>query len=310
MKIIYHPSYNIDFGILNRLHPFDGTKYAKVYAALKDVPAIDIEIVAAPITLEDAREFANDLLKLLYVNKRYILNALALPYIPLLPFSLIDRKILLPMRWAVAGTILAAKHALQGNDSWNMAGGYHHATRAGCEGFCIYNDIGITVRQLRQQNLLAPDARILIIDVDAHHGNGNAYVFMDDVHVTLLDIYNKDIYPQGIEGDFTKRRVNISLPLSTGTAGKQYLQRLEQGLALIQPGYALAFVVAGTDVLTGDPLGGLHVSIDECVERDAKILTRLRELGVPAVFLGGGGYSANSAKQIATSLRHLATRQD
>jgi histone deacetylase 11 len=309
MKIFYHPNYNIDFGILNRLHPFDGTKYAKVYNAIKDIPGIDIEIVPAPITLEDAREFANDLLKLLYVNKRYILNALALPYIPLLPFSLIDRKILLPMRWAVRGTILAAKHALTGHDCWNLAGGYHHATRAGCEGFCIYNDIGITVRQLRQQNLLAPDARILIIDVDAHHGNGNAYVFLEDEQATLLDIYNKDIYPQGIEGDFTKRRVNIGLPIPNGTDGTRYLQRLEQGLSLLQPGYALAFVVAGTDVLAGDPLGGLRVSVDDCVARDAMVLARLRALGVPAVFLGGGGYSANSAKQIAASLRNLTTVQ-
>lgn len=307
MKIVYHPNYNIDFGILNRLHPFDGTKYAKVYNAIKDTPGVDIAIVPTPITLDDTREFANDLLKLLYGNKRYILNALSLPYIPLLPFSVIDRKILLPMRWAVAGTILAAKHALTGHYSWNLAGGYHHATRAACEGFCIYNDIGITVGQLRQQNLLAPDDRILIIDVDAHHGNGNAYVFMEDERATLLDIYNKDIYPQGIEGDFTKRRVNISLPIPNGTDGPRYLQRLEQGLALLQPGYALAFVVAGTDVLAGDPLGGLRVSVDECVQRDAMILARLRELGVPAVFLGGGGYSANSAKQIAASLRNLST---
>ncbi|MEN9865675.1 MAG: Acetoin utilization protein AcuC [Pseudomonadota bacterium] len=303
MKIFYNKNYNIDFGIVNRIHPFDGTKYAKVYAAIKDFPGIDMQDVPAPITLDEAKEFANDLLKLFYVNKRYILNALALPYIPLLPFSFIDRKILLPMRWAVAGTIAAAKYALQGNYAWNLGGGYHHATRAACEGFCIYNDIGIAVRQLRQQGLLAADAKILIIDVDAHHGNGNAYVFMDDANATLLDIYNKDIYPQGIEADFTKRRVNIALPIPTGTSDPHYLQRLAQGLALLQPGFALAFVVAGTDVLQGDPLGGLCVSVEGCVQRDSMILARLRELGVPAVFLGGGGYSPKSAIQIAASLR-------
>ncbi|MBI3229951.1 MAG: histone deacetylase [Burkholderiales bacterium] len=219
MKIFYSPHYNIDFGWLNRIHPFDGCKYAKVYAAIKDLPGVAIEEVAQAITLDEAREFANDLLKLFYVNKRYILNALALPYISLLPFSYIDRKILLPMRWAVAGTLAAAKHALQGNNSWNLAGGYHHASRAACEGFCIYSDIGITVRQLRQQGLLAAEAKILIIDVDAHHGNGNAALFKEDKNVFLLDAYNKDIYPQGIPADITKERVNIAFPLATGTNG-------------------------------------------------------------------------------------------
>ncbi len=305
MKIFYHPDYNIDFGFFNRLHPFDGTKYAKAYNAIKDLPGVDIEMVAAPLPLADAKAFANSLLKLLYVNKRYILHALALPYIPFLPFSFIDRKILLPMRWAVAGTVAAAKHALKGNYCWNLAGGYHHATRAGCEGFCIYNDIGIAVMQLREQKLLAEEAKILIIDVDAHHGNGNSRVFMDDKKVTLLDIYNKDIYPQGSPADLTKERLNIALPIPIGTDGKQYLQRLEQGLNLLQGGYALAFIVAGTDVLDGDPLGGLCVSVDECVQRDRMVLTRLQALGVPAVFLGGGGYSSNSAKEIAASLAQV-----
>ncbi len=302
MKIFYHPNYNIDFGWLNRIHPFDGMKYAKVYAAIKDLPGIQIEDVPQPISLEEAQEFANDLLKRFYVNKRYILNALSLPYIPLLPFSYIDRKILLPMRWAVAGTIMAAKHALAGGNAWNLSGGYHHATRAACEGFCIYNDIGIAVRQLRQQALLAPEDRILIIDVDAHHGNGNAALFKDDRKVTLLDIYNRDIYPQGIPADISKERVNIALPVPIGTSGAQYLQRLEQGLALIQPGYAICFVVAGTDVLQSDPLGGLCLSIAECVQRDSMVLARLRALAIPAVVLAGGGYSAQSATQIAASI--------
>mgnify|MGYP001202823824 CR=1 FL=1 len=41
---------------------------------------------------------------------------------------------------------------------------------------------------------LEPD-KVLIIDVDAHHGNGNAYSFKDNQNVHLLDVYNADIYP-------------------------------------------------------------------------------------------------------------------
>lgn len=305
MRIFYSPNYNIDFGLLNRLHPFDGTKYTTVIATIQNLPGIEIVSPSAPITQDIIDEFVDWLIKSWIRKKRYILQALGLPYIPLLPFSLIDKRILLPMRWAVAGTLAAAEYALAGHNCWNLSGGYHHASRGGCEGFCIYNDIGIAVQQLRKTDQLHAEARILIIDVDAHHGNGNAQVFMDDNKVTLLDIYNRDIYPQGAERELTKRRVNFALPISSGTDGPAYLRRLHEGLALLQSGYAIAFVVAGTDVLAGDPLGGLNLSIDDCVQRDAMILTRLQALGVPAVFLGGGGYAANSAIQIAASLTRL-----
>ncbi|MBI3229952.1 MAG: hypothetical protein HYZ45_07195 [Burkholderiales bacterium] len=53
---------------------------------------------------------------------------------------------------------------------------------------------------------------------------------------------------------------------------------------------------------TIDPLGGFLLRVDDCVQRDSMILARLHELGVPAVFLAGGGYSSQSAKQIAASI--------
>ena len=43
---------------------------------------------------------------------------------------------------------------------------------------------------------LGDEDRILVVDVDAHHGNGNASVFMDDARVTILDIYNAELYPR------------------------------------------------------------------------------------------------------------------
>jgi histone deacetylase 11 len=58
-------------------------------------------------------------------------------------------------------------------------------------------------RLIEMQRLSASD-RILIIDVDAHHGNGNAYVFMENRNAVLLDMYNDDVYPKP---EFTKNRV-------------------------------------------------------------------------------------------------------
>lgn len=305
MITFYSPHYNIDLGLLNRLHPFDGRKFSKVHEAVRRL-GIEQREVEAPIPSAQLDQFAGEILRRLYTSKRYVLRALEVPYIPLLPFSLIDRRVLLPMRWAVQGTVAAAEAALHGHDSWNLSGGYHHASRSAAEGFCVYNDVGVTVDDLRQRKLLGENERLMIIDVDAHHGNGNGHVFFKDSSVEILDIYNADIYPNSPS---TKQRVDIGIPLRSGTTGADYLARLREGLARLTPGARIAFVVAGTDVLASDPLGALRLTVDECAERDRLVLVRLKELGVPAVFLGGGGYGPESATAMIRGIEACALVQ-
>jgi histone deacetylase 11 len=298
MIVFHSPHYNIDLGLLNRLHPFDGRKFAKVDAAVQRL-GIERREVAAPVADELLDRFAGEILRRLYASKRYVLRALEVPDIPLLPFSLVDRRVLLPMRWAVQGTIAAAEAALQGRDAWNLSGGYHHASRNAAEGFCIYNDVGIAVDDLRRRQLLGAEERLMIVDVDAHHGNGNGHVFFKDPSVEMLDIYNGDIYPNS---PATKQRLDVGIPLRSGTSGDEYLARLRDGLARLRGGARLAFVVAGTDVLASDPLGALGLSVAQCAERDRLVLARLRELRVPAVFLGGGGYGPESASAMIAGI--------
>jgi len=299
MITFYNPRYNIDLGLLNRLHPFDGRKFAKVAQAVQSL-GVEQRLVDAPVAQAKLDAFAGEILRRLYASKRYILRALEVPYIPLLPFSVIDNRVLAPMRWAVQGTIAAAEAALRGADCWNLSGGYHHASRNAAEGFCIYNDVGVAVQDLRSRGMLTIDDRILIVDVDAHHGNGNAHVFLKDPSVEILDIYNGDIYPNS---PTTKQRVNIGLPLPSETSGPDYLARLRAGLDRLTAGARLAFVVAGTDVLASDPLGALNLSVPECAERDRLVFARLKQIGVPAVFLAGGGYGKQSADAMIAGLQ-------
>ena len=60
-----------------------------------------------------------------------------------------------------------------------------------------------------------------------------------------------------------------------------------------------------TDVQASGPLGGLKLSIDDCVARDPMVLERLQALSVPAVFVGGGGYGRDSAKVMVASIGNL-----
>jgi histone deacetylase 11 len=166
MIIYYHPRYNINLGILNSLHLFDGKKFKKVINSISSLKNINISTVSEPIPQIIIDEFVDDLMQRLLPSKRYILKALEVPYIPLLPFSVINKRILEPMRWAVSGTLKASTTALAGQNVWNLSGGYHHASKDSAEGFCIYNDIGITVENLIKNGSITHNDRILIIDID------------------------------------------------------------------------------------------------------------------------------------------------
>lgn len=297
MKIIYHENYNIDVGIFKFLHPFDGCKFSKVRAALN---AADIIAPQGPVAEDAILSSLNELLKIQIKDKAALCRALEIPKIPFLSFSWLDSRILSPMRWGVAGTLTASRLALGGNDAWNLAGGYHHASPHRMEGFCIYNDIGISYQQLIASGELTADDKILIIDIDAHHGNGNARTFHENKNVTLLDVYNADIYPND---PVSRRRVDIAVPLASGTSGELYLNKLGAALEQLSGGYKLAFVVAGTDVLATDPLGGLALSVAEVAQSHKRVHQRLKALHIPMVFLGGGGYGKDSAAAIVAGIK-------
>ena len=303
MKVFYHENYNINIGVLKFIHPFDGMKFGKVVAQLRREKLTDIAEPVQCISESMVNAFFDSLMRRLVLHKRPVLEALEAPYIPLVPYSWLEKRVLLPMRWGVAGTLAASQAALKGEDAWNLAGGYHHADPHSMEGFCIYNDIGISYQQLIASGELTAEDNILIIDIDAHHGNGNARTFIDNPNVTLLDIYNADIYPNT---PVSRRRVDIAVPLPSGTSGELYLNKLAAALDQLSGGYKLAFVVAGTDVLATDPLGGLQLSVDDVAQSHKLVYQRLKALHIPTVFLGGGGYGKESAAAIVAGIKAVS----
>ncbi len=300
MNVIYSKHYNINLGLLTYLHPFDGTKFQTIYDNLKTKKSINFLEPSAPASMEIIDDFLSSIMRKKIRDEVFVFRALEVPRIPLVSFSFLDRKILLPMRWGVAGTIYGAMQALKnGGVYWNLSGGYHHAMQQNMEGFCIYNDMGICHQQLIKNGTLLPDDKILIIDTDAHHGNGNAYTFMENKQVTILDVYNAGIYPTS---GYTRDRVDIPVPLPPGTDGQFYLRKYSEALDQLDDNYRLAFVVAGTDALMSDKLGGLCLSIDDVAQREKLTIQALRQRSIPTVMLGGGGYSKDSAKSVIRAI--------
>lgn len=305
MKVCYHPDYNIDLGLLNLLHPFDGSKFKKAFQKIRQQNGIEIIAPDAPLSQDIVDQFVDPLIRRCLRHKEHILRALEVPNLPFLPQGFLEKRVLTPMRWGVAGTLLAARHALETGFCWNMSGGYHHASPHSIEGFCIYNDIGITCQQLLAEGVLNADDRILIIDTDAHHGNGNARTFMDNPRVCLLDVFNETIYPTT---QSTRQRVDIPVALKPGTGGKEYLALYQKALDRLEGDFRLAFVIAGTDVLASDKLGGLALDIEDVVQREQVTVAALLNRRIPTVMLSGGGYSKDSALAIAAAIMNVKTQ--
>lgn len=87
-----------------------------------------------------------------------------------LPAFLLRMKVLNPMLKATQGSVDAMCLAMKHGWAINLAGGYHHACSYKGGGFCIYPDITFIVHFARKFHKVS---KVLIIDLDAHQGNGH-----------------------------------------------------------------------------------------------------------------------------------------
>jgi len=92
-----------------------------------------------------------------------------------------------------------------------LSGGYHHASIKSGEGFCIYPDITLLVHYLRTRENLK---KIMIIDLDAHQGNGYERDLKDDDDTFIVDAYNHNIYPGDSDAKMAIKR-DIIVKFST-----------------------------------------------------------------------------------------------
>lgn len=308
-RVVYTPHYDIHFYGIERLHPFDSRKYSRAWhTVLENLPEKLKKVTLPPphpateedLLLVHTRAYLDEL-KLI----TYLVRALEFPALKLFPYGLIKQRLIGPMLWATQGTITAAFEALQHGIAVNLSGGYHHASAARGEGFCLFADVPIAIAKLRQSGLLAEDDHVLIIDLDAHQGNGYARVHHGENSLYILDMYNQQIFPGD---DHARRRINRPVRLLAGTDTETYLKQLRHHLpAALKDGgnIKLAFYIAGTDIYEHDQLGLMKVSEEGIFERDKFVFDTLTAAGIPWAMVLGGGYSSASYRFIARSVRYI-----
>ena len=190
-------------------------------------------------------------------------------------------------RLAVQGTIDAALAALRVRSRMaaNLAGGTHHALRDAGEGYCTLNDVAVTARILQRERGLG---RILVIDLDVHHGNGTAAIFAGDPSVFTFSMHGAKNFP------LKKPPSSLDVPLEDGLEDDAYIAMLAQHLpiAVARANADVVFYLAGVDVAKGDRFGRLALTERGIAARDSMVLELLwKRGGLPTCMLLSGGYA-------------------
>lgn len=164
----------------------------------------------------------------------------------------------------------------------------HHATATGAMGFCLVNSVAVTAAAL-----VARGERVLVVDWDAHHGNGTQAAFYDEPDVLFVSMHQYPFYPGSGAVDEVGAGAGagstVNVPFPAGTAGDAYRLAVDELVvpAAEQFSPTWLLVSAGYDAHRADPLTDLALTAGDF----ADLTERLCRLVVPGrriVFLEGG----------------------
>jgi acetoin utilization deacetylase AcuC-like enzyme len=176
----------------------------------------------------------------------------------------------------------------------------HHATRTETMGFCLISNVAVAAAHLADRG-----ERVLVVDFDAHHGNGTQDVFEDDPRVMFVSLHQWPLYPGtgwfdeiGVGAGFG---YTMNVPLPPGTTGDSYRRAFDE---LVIP-RARTFdpmwliVSAGFDAHRNDPITQMGLSAGDY----PAMITALLEL-VPAgrrLVMLEGGYDLDALRMSTAS---------
>jgi acetoin utilization deacetylase AcuC-like enzyme len=218
---------------------------------------------------------------------------LELPYSPeLLEFAL---------RF-VGGTILVAEKALEDGLAVHIGGGFHHAFHDHGEGFCVLNDVAVSLEKMKHEGKIQ---KAMVVDCDLHQGNGNASIFSKKDYAFTFSMHQMDIYPAH------KPSSSVDVGLWSGDGDEKYLKKLRSNFPCLYEEFQpdLVFYLAGADPYEKDQLGSLRLTLAGLRERDRIVIEEARKLHLPVAVLFAGGYAFDVIDTVSIHLNTIKVAQ-
>lgn len=191
---------------------------------------------------------------------------------------------------AAGCSIRAAEEVIKGRTAFSPTGGMHHTKPDKANGFGFFNDVVLAIHRLRQEG-----ARVLYVDIDAHHGDGVELAFANDPEVFTFSLHMDTAYAFPFEGgqlhdqggpDGNRTCLNVPLPKGTHDADYEYLFAALWPKVLKDFAPDIVVLEPGTDIIAGDPLGKFSVSTQQFLN----LVSRVHKDSSRLLVLGGGGY--------------------
>lgn len=164
----------------------------------------------------------------------------------------------------------------------------HHATATRSMGFCVYNSAAVTAAALA-----ARGERVIVVDVDAHHGNGTQDVFYDRGDVAYVSWHQDPLYPGTGRSEQWGRGAGVgstlNLPMPPGATGEHYRRAIEEVVAPFSEQHGTTWLVlsVGFDGHRADPLCDLALTSGDFGDITGDLL-QLVGPGRVVAFLEGG----------------------
>ncbi len=198
----------------------------------------------------------------------------------------------------VAATAQAAYAVANGAKlAFGIGGGLHHALKSRASGFCIFDDPAIACHIL-----LEKFDRVAYVDIDVHHGDGVQWIHYNEPRVLTCSIHEegKTLFPETgsveeIGADYT----SFNVPLKAKTTGDVWLQAFQATIIPAVEAFKPGAIVLqmGTDAHVMDPLGHIR-----CLQQDwLAAVQSVKDLGLPIVAVGGGGYNITTVPRMWVS---------
>lgn len=184
----------------------------------------------------------------------------------------------------VEATRLACRAALEEGVAVCLAGGTHHAFREHGEGYCVFNDVAAAIRDLQDWR---PGIKVMVVDTDAHQGNGTNAILQNDPKVFTYSIH------VGKNDRTNKHGGTMDVETVRYVEGEMYLKQLFSTLAAALDVFLpdLVIWIAGADNHRNDRFGQMMLSLKEMQRRDEVLLKALIRNRIPVAVLYGGGYN-------------------